>query len=177
MPAVPVREAFEHLKGSARVRWIEGEGAFAVRCSGRASDPCTEARARFLEAVVRELPHVRLVLGEDESATLEALGCRLLSTERRKEQSPLDRPRWFPWYTWELPTGVDVRRLREGIFGPGHYSILAGDPSATEASLPRGGSSQRAWYDELASTTRVTFFLGAEADDEEWRVWFRPEGA
>lgn len=165
-----VREAFEHLKASARVRWVEKERAFEVRCSRRETDPCTEASVRFLEAVVRDLPDVRLILSQKENEALEALGGRRLSTDTKKVQSVLDIPRSFPSSTWELPSQVDVGRLRRDVLEPGHYVILAGDPAASGSTLPRQDGSS-GWM----STSRITFALSSDADDDTWSVWFRPE--
>lgn len=153
-----VREAFESLRNTARVRWLEKEGAFEVRCRGRASDPCTEPSVRFLEAIVRESPDVRLISNEEESETLQALGCRLLSKR-----------------TWELTPGVDVRRLRSDVLYLGHYSITAGDPSITEATLTGAGLAERRGYEGLAARTTITLLLTGFADNDVWHVWFRSE--
>ena len=166
----PLRDAFEHLKAAARVRRVETDGSFEVRCSGRASDPCTEASVRFLEAVVRELPHVRLILDEKEDRALEALACTRLSTDTRKVRFSLDVPRTFTSYTWELPAAVDVRRLRADVLSRGHYVITAGDPAATGGTLPR-----QDWNRGLLETTRITLALSSHADDDTWTLWFRPE--
>lgn len=165
-----VRQEFEQLKVAARVRWIEKEGTFEVRCSGRASDPCTEASVQFLEAVVRELPHVRLILDEDEEKALRALGCRWVSTDAWEDRHPLDRPHRGSTHTWQIPPGVDVRRLRKDVFYLGHYLLTAGDPSITAASMPRGTS-----IPELAARTRIDFCLSSDADDDSWMLWLRPE--
>ena len=155
LPA-PIHEAFEELKATARVRAIGAGGVVEIRCSGRRSSPCGLAERRLLEAIIREAPHVRLIVYSGEHDELRGLGCREVGD-----------------LTWEVPSTVDVDRLRDDVLYLGSYMLTAGDRSVTRTGLPRGDLLQKGWFERLLAETTVAFCLSANADDDPWWVGVR----